>query len=85
MRHFKLAPHSDTRVKSIQDKVMALLEQENKTIYELFIDYMAELIAEAKRHIFFNNTRGPAYDATLSLSTLSLAYPNAGLLNQTLH
>lgn len=73
MRHFKLALHSDARVRGIQDKVMSCL----LTICPNWLQ---------KRSAISSSTTlvGRHTTQTLSLSTLSLAYPNAGLLNQTL-
>jgi len=63
MRQFKLALHADVRVKEVKDKVLALLKNENKTVSDLFADYMSALVKDAKHHIFHNNARGPAYDS----------------------
>lgn len=70
LRQFKLALHSDASVEDVKDKVLALSKQENKSVFDLFADYLSELVAYAKDRIFTGNSRGLAFDPNIPLEII---------------
>jgi len=63
LRHFKLTLHTHESLKTLKEKVEVIPEKHNKTIYDLYADYMHELVATMKRRVFNDNILGPAYNA----------------------